>query len=371
MDAAEIKRLLNLGRSTAEAGHWATARRYFARVLRIDPANEEALLWQAGLADDPRESVAYLTQVLSLNPDSERAKAGLEWAQTRLARDDRSRLARDDRSRILPREREPLQRSQPAAQVQPGRKALSTRPLLSGLMLTAILLCLAAGVIAITDSSRELRAFFFPPTSTPTATSTPTFTPTPTATGTATSTPTPTNTPTPTATQTPTPTSTKTPTPTPAPSPSPSWTPFPTAIPPTSIPVRGEKWIDIELSTQTLVAYEGEVEVLRATVSTGSAWTPTVTGRFRVFRKLLSQTMRGPDYVQPNVPYVMYFYGAYSLHGTYWHNDFGRARSHGCVNLRIPDAKWLFEWTDPPLPPGATEIWDTRSGLGTLVVIHE
>jgi lipoprotein-anchoring transpeptidase ErfK/SrfK len=111
--------------------------------------------------------------------------------------------------------------------------------------------------------------------------------------------------------------------------------------------------------------------MLRVAVSTGSAWTPTVKGRFRVFRKLLSQTMRGPDYVQPDVPYVMYFYGAYSLHGTYWHNDFGRARSHGCVNLRIADAKWLFDWTTPPLPPGASEVWDTVSGTGTLVVVHD
>jgi len=111
--------------------------------------------------------------------------------------------------------------------------------------------------------------------------------------------------------------------------------------------------------------------MFRTTVSTGSAWTPTVTGRFRIFRKLLSQTMRGPDYVQPNVPYVMYFYGAYSIHGTYWHNDFGRPRSHGCVNLRVADARWLFEWTDPQLPPGSSEIWSSKSGTGTLVVIHE
>ncbi len=137
------------------------------------------------------------------------------------------------------------------------------------------------------------------------------------------------------------------------------------------MPAHGEKWIDIDLSTQTLVAYEGQTEVFRATVSTGTAWTPTVTGRFRIFRKLLSQTMVGPDYEQPDVPYVMYFHGGYSIHGAYWHNDFGRPRSHGCVNLRVEDARWLFEWTDPQLPPGASEVWDTVSGTGTLVVIHD
>lgn len=146
---------------------------------------------------------------------------------------------------------------------------------------------------------------------------------------------------------------------------------MPTAIPPTPEPVRGVKWVDIDISTQTLIAYEGDVEILRTTVSTGAARTPTVTGRFRIFRKLVSQTMIGPDYVQPNVPYVMYFYGAYSIHGTYWHNDFGRPRSHGCVNLRTADARWLFDWTDPPLAPGLSEVWDTVSGTGTLVVIHE
>ena len=110
--------------------------------------------------------------------------------------------------------------------------------------------------------------------------------------------------------------------------------------------------------------------MFRTIVSTGAPQTPTVTGRFRIYHKLLSQTMSGPGYVQPNVPYVMYFYGAYSIHGAYWHNDFGRARSHGCVNLRIPDAEWLFGWADPPLPPGRTQIWVGSTNVGTLVVVH-
>jgi hypothetical protein len=67
----------------------------------------------------------------------------------------------------------------------------------------------------------------------------------------------------------------------------------------------------------------------------------------------------------------MYFYGAYSIHGAYWHNDFGRPRSHGCVNVPIADAKWLFEWADPVLPAGVSEVWDTVGGTGTLIVIHD
>jgi len=137
------------------------------------------------------------------------------------------------------------------------------------------------------------------------------------------------------------------------------------------VPTRGEKWIHVDISAQTLTAYEGDIQVFSTTVSTGAAQTPTVMGRFRIFRKILSQTMIGPDYEQPDVPYVMYFDRAYSIHGTYWHDDFGRPRSHGCVNLRTPDAKWLFDWTDPPLPPNATEVWDTVSRTGTLVVIHD
>lgn len=341
-DTTEIERLLNLGRATAEGGHWAAARRYFIRVLRMDPNNEEALLWQAGLANDPRESIAYLQQVLRINPNNKRAQAGLAWARQR------------------------MQKTQQVAVERRRRTVLSY--LWPILLIGLLLLCIVEGTFNVM-SNNGLRGFIFPPTRTPTATLTPTctLTLTPTATPTATSTPTATPTATPTNTATPTPTATTTLTP----SPSPTYTSSPTAIPPTPQPVRGEKWIEVDLSTQTLIAYEGEVEVFRTTVSTGTSRTPTVTGRFRIYRKLLSQTMVGPDYVQPNVPYVMYFYGAYSLHGTYWHNDFGRPRSHGCVNLRVQDAKWLFEWSDPPLTTGATEVWDTTRNSGTLVLIHE
>jgi len=346
-NAAEIERLLSRGQSAAEAGDWATARRYFAQVLDMDPDNEEALLWQAGLARDPNQSIAYLQHVLRLNPASERAKAGMAWARSR-----------------LPPEPEP---AAPAvhpvrpARAQPRRRRSASSYLWIGLLLISALICAVLGTVVLTGDIEQLRAIILPPTATPTATVTPTHTPTATATATATSTSTPTCTATPTATATATA----------IPTPSPTFIPSPTPIPPVSEPLRGDKWIDVDLSTQTLVAYEGEFEVLRTTVSTGAPQTPTVTGRFRIFHKLLSQTMRGPDYEQPNVPYVMYFYGAYSLHGAYWHNDFGRARSHGCVNLRIPDAQWLFNWADPALPEGASEVWDTQTQSGTLVVVHD
>jgi len=94
--------------------------------------------------------------------------------------------------------------------------------------------------------------------------------------------------------------------------------------------------------------------MLVATVSTGLPGTPTVTGRYSIYQKAASQAMSGPGYYLPNVPWVMYFYRGYSFHGTYWHNNFGHPMSHGCVNMRTPDAKWLYDWAP----------------IGTLVVVH-
>ncbi len=355
MNTIDIERLLELGRSSAEAGDWPAARRHFAQALSADPNNEEALLWLAGLSRDPYQSLAYLRQLLRMNPSHQRAQAGLQWALGRLPAQERSRLEQgllpslqtgEERSRLRPQPRQRIQR--------PWQRGLRQAGI--ALLLLLVLLCAILGISALTGSSESLLALVFPPTVTPTCTSTPTSTPTATATATSTHTRTPTSTPTLTPTQTPSPTSTATATATP--------------VPPTPLPAGDEKWIDIDLSEQILVAYEGQKEILRTAISSGAAETPTVTGRYRIYHKLLSQTMRGLDYVQPDVPYVMYFYGAYSIHGAYWHNDFGRARSHGCVNLRVPDAKWLFEWADPPLAPGQTQVWVGSEPLGTLVVIH-
>lgn len=114
--------------------------------------------------------------------------------------------------------------------------------------------------------------------------------------------------------------------------------------------INGEKWIDINLSTQTITAYEGNTPIYSAIVSTGLPRTPTVVGSYRVYVKYTATDMRGGSqaagdyYYLPNVPYTMYFYGGYGIHGTYWHNNFGQPMSHGCVNLRTSDAKWFFDW---------------------------
>jgi len=122
----------------------------------------------------------------------------------------------------------------------------------------------------------------------------------------------------------------------------------------------GGRWIDVNLSAQRLLAYEGNRVVYSALVSTGIARYPTPTGTFRIQRKYISDDMtggsraRGDYYYLPNVPYCQYFYAGYSLHGTYWHSNFGTPMSHGCINLSTPDAAWLFNWTS----------------IGTRVVIH-
>jgi lipoprotein-anchoring transpeptidase ErfK/SrfK len=91
-------------------------------------------------------------------------------------------------------------------------------------------------------------------------------------------------------------------------------------------------------------AYAGDTVVNSFLVSTGTWLTPTVTGKFRIWIKLRYSDMSGPDYYLPNVPYVMYFYKDYGLHGTYWHNNFGTPMSHGCVNFSIPDAAWVYDF---------------------------
>lgn len=135
----------------------------------------------------------------------------------------------------------------------------------------------------------------------------------------------------------------------------PGWQPannFGPAMPPRRNPAlftpNGEKWIDVNLSTQTLTALEGQTPVYRTLVSTGVWDTPTVVGTFNIYVKFEKADMSGGSgisaYDLKDVPYVMYFHGDYGMHGTYWHMNFGRPMSHGCVNLHTLDAKWLYNW---------------------------
>lgn len=121
----------------------------------------------------------------------------------------------------------------------------------------------------------------------------------------------------------------------------------PTA-PLTTSPASDGKWIDVNLSQQRLTAYDGNRAVFSSLVSTGTSRYPTVTGTFNIYVKYSSQAMTGGSgrdyYYLPGVPYVMYFYSAYAIHGTYWHSNFGRQMSHGCVNLPTEAARFMYNW---------------------------
>mgnify|MGYP006302303105 CR=1 FL=1 len=117
----------------------------------------------------------------------------------------------------------------------------------------------------------------------------------------------------------------------------------PSPQPPSPAPTGG-RWIDVNLSAQRLTAYVGGTAVRSTLVSTGLPRTPTPTGDYRIYVKYWSTTMSGPGYYLPNVPYTMYFYRGYGIHGTYWHSNFGHPMSHGCINLPTPEARWLFNW---------------------------
>ena len=114
----------------------------------------------------------------------------------------------------------------------------------------------------------------------------------------------------------------------------------------------GEKWVDLNLSNKTVTAYEGAT-VVHGPVSIvdGGAATPTVTGTYKVYLQYESQTMRGlepngNEYVAENVPWVSYFYESFAFHGAGWRSSFGYSDSHGCVNMPVPEAQWLYNWLD-------------------------
>ncbi len=110
------------------------------------------------------------------------------------------------------------------------------------------------------------------------------------------------------------------------------------------------KEIIVDLSDSRVYAYEDGKLVRNVLGSPGLPGSPTVQGSFTVQRKYVAQTMTGPGYYLPDVPYVMYFYAGYALHGTYWHNNFGHPMSHGCVNLPTPEAEWFYGWTEIGTP---------------------
>jgi len=106
-----------------------------------------------------------------------------------------------------------------------------------------------------------------------------------------------------------------------------------------------ERWVAVNLNEQTAVAYEGDRPVYAALVATGLPGTPTVRGIFRTWRRLETGVIAGSGYYVEDVTWMCYFYSGRDLQAAYWHDAFGRPRSHGCVNLSPYDAWWIYQWS--------------------------
>lgn len=363
--------------SALRRGERREAQRYAAQAARLDAQCEEAWLILAHLGS-PEASIAYLQCALAINPGSRRARQAMHWAIQRLRASPGRRVGGSWSAATQPMG--PGANVQAATQPIPAgalgpviapptsgatkpvkvrRRGQQESPWLALLPVAAALLLILAGLMYVfagpslppETSRRAISAFaaagLIPPTVTPTPTHTATITPTstPTATPTASATPTETATPTPTETPLPTEPPTEVPTlePVEPPPPQPDRPDYSIPGLPEGVGKK-ERWIAVNLSNQSAAAFQGKNVVRTFTVSTGTWMTPTVTGQYRIYVKYPYADMAGPGYYLPAVPYVMYFYEGYGLHGTYWHNNFGVPMSHGCVNFTIEDAAWLFDF---------------------------
>jgi lipoprotein-anchoring transpeptidase ErfK/SrfK len=380
-EPTQIRSIIQNARAALLRGDQSEARRWAEQAARLAPELEDSWLLMAACSS-PRTSLSYAQRALAINPQSQRAQKAVDWARNRPGAETPSVAA--PAPSVVPGA--PSKGIKPKSQKTPKRRSPLFPILLIGLVCVAVVFAawsvskssaLASIVrnvnVPAPTNTPELNfavADVAKPTYTPAWTATPSFTPTLTYTPTPSITPTPEWTATATSTFTPLPTETPLPTdtpgvmevailpdtPTPIAPPTSAYVP-PTQnayVPPSSSGGNGAHWIDINLSTQQLFAYEGDVIVRTFIVSTGVSSTPTVTGKYKIYARFLYADMHGPGYFLPDVPYTMYFYKSYGIHGTYWHNNFGTPMSHGCVNMSIPDSGWLYNW----------------STFGTVVNVH-
>lgn len=381
-NSVEARELVVKARESLRRGDKPSAWRFGERAVLLVPDMEDAWLVLAAADSDPNESLAYAQKALEINPTSARARQGVEWAKGRIKPAPAPKEAAVGFVSIAPA----VQHTQPIPQIQKPSitsAAPKSRPLIYAGALLGLLLCAVAAFAAYSAATHPALASivnraptqenlwapmeiakpsgmsngnaFAPQAAAGTATPDPTNTP-----AAATKTPEPAATDVPTEAATATPQATETPgsmvmeivadTPTSAYVP-----PQPSGeLPAVASSGNGTRWIDVDLTNQAVYAYEGDVVVNSFIVSTGTWLTPTVTGQYKIYVKYRLTKMSGPGYYLPDVPYVMYFYKGYGLHGTYWHNNFGTPMSHGCVNLRTDDAAWLYNW----------------ASVGTLVNVH-
>lgn len=390
-DFLESRKAVQKAREALLHGDRTEARRWAEAASKLAPQSEDPWLILAAVAS-PRASVDYIQKALAINPDSPRAQKGMQWAMKRLQE--------------TPQTVTPPLNATPAQ--SPAHSVSSTKTSRKRSLVFPILLfllgCIVVGFAAWSATSSPAMAYILSLGSAtqpsqiehsqlwaPAQIAKPTYTATAQEMAAVIE---PSATPTPEPTQQladilPLPSETSTPAPTEAPilpSETPAITNTPAAtetpgvliasivedtptseyVPPTDAPADqpasqpqvsvgdGVHWIDVDLTQQRVYAYAGDTVVNTFIVSTGTWQYPTVTGQYHVYIKLRSTTMTGPGYYLPNVPYTMYFYKGYGLHGTYWHHNFGTPMSHGCVNLSIPDAEWLYNF----------------SSVGTLVNVH-
>jgi lipoprotein-anchoring transpeptidase ErfK/SrfK len=398
-------------RDALRRGDKETARDLAEKAVLLVPDLEDAWLVLVAADSNPEDALAYANKALELNPQSTRAHKAVAWATAQLQKMPAAPIAAPQPVAEMKSQRfeeavpamtltgpgvmseAPILRPvRPEAKknAAPAEKKSNRTLLYAGIFL-GLLLCIAVGVAgwwAINHTAlaslihvqnviptqevlwaqvdlpkpgvKPINVSVFAPQPTSAVMSTPVAAkPKSTLALTLIA---PTETPAPTDAPTTTPEATETPgvmamevvadTPTSAYVPPTAGAPAPAVI--AKVGKGGTRWIDVNLSTQSVYAYEGDTVVNSFIVSTGTWIHPTVTGQFKIYIKLVSGNMSGPGYFLPNVPYIMYFYKSYGLHGTYWHSNFGTPMSHGCVNLRTSDAQWLYNW----------------ASLGTVVNVH-
>ena len=377
----EARIAIQEAREALSNGDRRLARQWAERATKLAPQLEDPWLVLAAVAG-PRLGLEYIQRALQINPNSPRARRGMEWVMQRRREPGEDTAGTQQTAAIRLGETRQTPRSTSRPQAAPARRRRRS------ILLPVILLvmgCMMLGLAGWTAmSSPVVASLIAKPVMASEPTQSPQWAqasiPKPTYTSSAPITEvlpaaTPTTelfpTPGPEQLDVPTDLSTALPTefPTAAepeiPAAEPPWsgslsmdyvedTPTPEAppyVPPTPDQpspggtASGTHWIDVNLTQQMVYAYAGDTVVNSFLVSTGTWLTPTVTGKFKIWIKLRSADMSGPDYYLPDVPYIMYFFKDYGLHGTYWHNNFGTPMSHGCVNLSIPDAEWLYNFS--------------------------
>lgn len=386
----EAHELIANARESLRRGDKASARQMGERATRLAPDVEDGWLILAASEPNPQSALAHARKALEINPQSARAHRAVEWASARLE-------TTPTPVPPLPSQAEtaaslPRKQAYQTAVAMPALKTQRSNWLLPVLLISAGILFIGLlGVFLITGptlvsmvSNMAMPAPTQEQLWAPMDIDKPQVTPvnvsgfavqaqdTLVPTAVPTLQPTATEAPTDEPTQAPTEAITDVPTEPQAPTVIPAITETPGVVAmeleeekeiptseynppdPEEIVGNGERWIDVDLTNQMVYAYEGDVIVNSFLVSTGTWMTPTVTGKYKVYVKYRSASMSGPGYYLPDVPYIMYFYKGYGLHGTYWHSNFGTPMSHGCVNLRTEEAGWLFNW----------------ASVGTVVNVH-